>query len=70
MSARPRSGLTAQMSSPVGIMSMGLVTITLFYIGYRKGLEPIMKKKKMKESEEFADLIYKQEVKTQSDQLG
>lgn len=50
------------MNNTVGVMSMGLLSITLFYFGYRKGLEPILKQRKMARSEEFADFIYNKEV--------
>lgn len=58
-----RRGISGLFSNTVGIMSMGLISVTLFYFGYRKGLEPLMKKHSSKKSEEFADFIYKQEVK-------
>lgn len=45
-------------------MSMGLLTVTLFYFGYRKGLEPILKQRKMKTNEEFAAIIYQKEQMT------
>lgn len=59
-----RRGLSGLMNNTVGIMSMGLLTVTLFYFGYRKGLEPILKQRKMKTNEEFADIIYQKEQMT------
>lgn len=63
----PRRGLSGLMSNTVGIMSMGLFSITLFYFGYRKGLEPILKQRKMKQSEEFADFVYQEEMRVRAE---
>lgn len=57
-----RKGLSGLMSNTVGIMSMGLLSVTLFYFGYRKGLEPILKQRTMKRNEDFADVIYQKEL--------
>lgn len=58
-----RGGLSGLMNNTVGIMSMGLVTITLFYFSYRKGLEPVLRQRRMKTSEDFADFVYQQELR-------
>lgn len=68
MSGASRKGFSGLMNNPIGIMSMGLVSATLFFICYRKGLEPMLKKRDMKRSEEFAEYIYQNEIKEQKQQ--
>lgn len=58
------------MNNTVGIMSMGLVTITLFYFSYRKGLEPVLRQRRMKTSEDFADFVYQQELRDSGRESG
>lgn len=58
-----RKGLSGLMSNTIGIMTMGLISVTLFFVVYRKGLEPILKGRKSQTSKEFADIIYQQEVR-------
>lgn len=67
MSGASRKGLSGLMSNTVGIMSMGLISITLFFLVYRKGVEPALRHRKMKSSEEFADIIYKTEIRVKEE---
>lgn len=67
MNGASRKGLSGLMNNTVGIMSMGLISITLFYLVYRKGVEPVLRHRKMKSSEDFADFIYKTEIRAKEE---